>query len=556
MQPVMQPDTTPITANAIENLTAEPNFLVPILIGLAIAVAVQLLLTHLAAAVGLAAAGDLSETDEDDDGVPYNRYDVTSASSSSTPTFYERVQKLNHALGAWGLISATIALFVGAWLAAETSLTIDPTSGVVIGLAIWAVFYCAAMYLETTLIGSLVRRGVSAVGYAASGVGSVFSRSSKKTAAVQARAIAGAVRDEILEDKRIKNLGSDLRSVIDAVEQNTDPANLRSELETLIDRTEVDFDAGEDSEMVASMQTRRMPRGHKIKKAGGAVREAVSVAAEEYDSDRRPADSVARGAMRIGGASDEDADRRIEEFEDFLRSADESVLDPDAIKDELETLFQDPASGWAALKDRFASADRSTFEGLLTARGMDEDRAHSIVDRVASFADRFRSDDESDMSGAMSEGGDSGRTMSEHASARARRFAEKVDDPRLDGEAIEREVELLFDDPKAGADAIINRLKTLDRESIKAIIASRPGRDEEEAEELVGRVERARDRVTERAQQMKLKVAEKTEQAKQAALDTAEGTRKVASTAAWWAFGAATCSAASAAVAGYLAVMI
>jgi hypothetical protein len=546
----MQSVINPLNTNMLENATAQPNFLVPILIGLAIAIAVQLLLTHFAAALGLSAAGDLIETDDS----------TESSSDSEQTTLYERVQRVNHLLGAWGLVSATIAVFAGAWLAAETSLSFDPMSGIVIGLAIWAVFYCAAMYLEATLVGSMLRRAGTAVSTAAGGVSNIFSKSPKAAAAAQASAITAAVRDELLEDRRVRTIGKDLRTTLDQLELHSDPRTLRKELEVLIERTDVELDTnldehGEIEGMSASLHTRSLPSRDTIKKIGGSASRAGTVVADEYSNDRRPADSTARGVLRLAGISSEDADRYLGRFEDYLRAAGEDVLNPDRIKDELELLFEDPKAGWAALKSRFSHADRSTYEGLLTARGVKPDHASAVVERIAATIESVWPDlgeDGEPIGSRMSRAGDQAK---DRAVSRIRSFLDAVDDRRLDGDAVERECELLFDDPRAGYDALVSRMRSLDRDTIKAIIASRPNRDEEEAEELVQRIEAARDRVAERAEAAKIAISEKTEQAKATALRTAEGTRRVATSAAWWAFGAAACSAASAALAGYLAIV-
>ena len=48
--------------------------------------------------------------------------------------------------------------------------------------------------------------------------------------------------------------------------------------------------------------------------------------------------------------------------------------------------------------------------------------------------------------------------------------------------AVRREIKLLFDDPKAGAEALLNRAKRLSRDDIVAMLASNRKISDEDAE--------------------------------------------------------------------------
>ena len=93
--------------------------------------------------------------------------------------------------------------------------------------------------------------------------------------------------------------------------------------------------------------------------------------------------------------------------------------------------------------------------------------------------------------------------------------------------------ELLFNDPKAGADALFTRAKQLDRESIVALVSSRPDISPEQAEQMADKIEEARDSVIRKAEEVS----------------------KTASVAAWWVFAAALLSGIAAAAGGIVAAI-
>jgi hypothetical protein len=66
-----------------------------------------------------------------------------------------------------------------------------------------------------------------------------------------------------------------------------------------------------------------------------------------------------------------------------------------------------------------------------------------------------------------------------------RNFIDSMDRPELNYEYIKEEIELLFYDSRAGDHLLVHRLKTIDRDTIKSIIASRRDLSEEDAEKML-----------------------------------------------------------------------
>ncbi|MGE5410538.1 MAG: hypothetical protein ACM3MI_06230 [Clostridiales bacterium] len=65
--------------------------------------------------------------------------------------------------------------------------------------------------------------------------------------------------------------------------------------------------------------------------------------------------------------------------------------------------------------------------------------------------------------------------------------------PELEYEGVTHDIQKLFHDPKAGADALMRRIKAIDRDTSKAILASRRDISEEDAERIINKIENARD---------------------------------------------------------------
>jgi hypothetical protein len=140
---------------------------------------------------------------------------------------------------------------------------------------------------------------------------------------------------------------------------------------------------------------------------------------------------------------------------------------------------------------------------------------------------------------------------------RARGFLESTENPELDYEGIKSDFETMLHDPRAGADSLIHRLKSIDRDDIKKmILQSSPNMRDEDAERMVSKVENTRDDVITRAERMRDEVQTRVQQAEETALYHTEEIRKTASSAAWWVFAAALVSGVAAAAGGLVAVIV
>lgn len=126
---------------------------------------------------------------------------------------------------------------------------------------------------------------------------------------------------------------------------------------------------------------------------------------------------------------------------------------------------------------------------------------------------------------------------------------------QLDPEVLRRDFRLMLHDPHAGADALIRRVRSLDRETLRQMLSCREDISPQDAERILNQMEQTRDEVIERATRMRDEVASRVESAKRQAIHVADEVRKTAATASWWAFGTAVVSGAAAALGGMVAVI-
>jgi len=429
----------------------------------------------------------------------------------------------------------------------------------VLGLSIWALFYIAMTVLEvtalTSLVGSLTHTAIAGLRSAYKTTASIFTKSQEERVVDTAERVTAAVRNELFGEVEAK----DFRKQIEKYVQQLRPASadeikdaIRSMLNDVEIRALVEHEEGPFADvdvLTASLETEGGMTREKARTMATNVRDAIGKIREEYKSDKDAASKVADATLRVAGKSEEEARAAREKIEAYLRSTQKEELSPEGIKRDLEKLLHSPREGLAALRERLSHFDRSTFKAILAQRrDMSEEEAESAVDRVMSVIDRIRG-----KTAETAEG------LSEEAVAKRRGVEAKVRDylnsigrPELRYEGIKHDMGVLFHDPKAGADLLIRRLRAMDRDTLKAIVATRKDMSPEDAEHVVSQIEHARDEAIAKYEHMKTEVQHRIEDAKDKALHEAEEARQVARTAAWWTFGSALVSAAAAIVGGIL----
>lgn len=540
---------TPIETNVYT--PAGLNFFAALIAGVIIAVALHAVLTMLSVALGISIITPekaLAPGHEE--------------KSGSSKGFASTVHTINNAFGFWALVVASISLFLASWAGVELSNSGSLWIGTIIALTIWATSYLFLLAMETKLLssafGSLYQTATGGLRSIGKGFGAVFSKSPAKQAADIAGDVTARVRDELFGDLDTKRLHKELNRYIKLLSPPS-AREIKEELMDLLDQTELDAIVQTDaygnydfSHIQASLEEGGMSKERAHRAVSGA-KDAIRMIREESKT-KDKVSTAADVAMELTGRSRQEAEQMRHKIEDYLRSTNKEALNPEGIKRDLEKLFTSPREGIASLKGRLGSIDKATVTSVLEQRSdITHQEAEKIVDHVENILHRIQSQ----LTGIRESVSGTTQESQSRLEAKLQSYFNSLGKPELRYKDVKEDVKLLFHDPKAGADQLIQRLKSCDRETLKAIIASSSKRlSQEDAEHILNRVESARDEVIHKSEQMKQRVEEEVKKARQAAADTVEETRKTAATAAWWSFACALCSAAAAIVGGILATAI
>ena len=233
---------------------------------------------------------------------------------------------------------------------------------------------------------------------------------------------------------------------------------------------------------------------------------------------------------------------------DYLRSTDKAELSPSGIKRDIELLLNDPRAGAESLKDRLASFDRSTLKALLTQR---EDISEADVDKVVDQIIEVRDNVMSQLKVVQSKV----QSVIDTLLAKIKTYLDSLDRPELAYAGIKRDINVLFDDPQAGFEALKDRFSSIDRDTMVAVMSSRRDISEADANRIITQVERTRDRALQRAERIQTETMMRVEAAKKQAAQQVEDTRKAAATASWWLFFTGLIGGVASAVGGAIGVV-
>jgi nucleoid DNA-binding protein len=216
-----------------------PQFLIALVAGIILAFATQLVLTNAAVAAGLSFLGGSSDSDS------HSNHNDQSESLGST------INKIGTAVGFGTLVSVTISLFIACFLGVKLSLlTLDVGLGAILGLVIWAAYFCLLVWVSSTAVGSLVGNVVSTatsglqaiVGTATAALGA---KAVNKQVVATAEAAASAVRHEIGSAIDPESIKENLEDYLDTVRpKELDVQSIRKEFENLLSDASLNSLAG------------------------------------------------------------------------------------------------------------------------------------------------------------------------------------------------------------------------------------------------------------------------------------------------------------------------
>ncbi|MEH2331861.1 MFS transporter [Nostoc sp.] len=211
-----------------------PKLLVALLAGVLMAFAFQLLLTNFSVAVGISS------------------WEIDSDSDDESESLGKTIRKGQAKVGAWALITVSIALFIACFLAVKLSLIESAFLGAIIGVVIWSTYFSLVIWLGSSAVGSLIGSISNTVtsgfqtlmGTATAGIGA---NSAKKQLVSTAEDITAAVRREFTSGFDSEGIKNTLQSSLGSLQlPKLDIKEIRSQFEQLLKDTDLQSVANSD----------------------------------------------------------------------------------------------------------------------------------------------------------------------------------------------------------------------------------------------------------------------------------------------------------------------
>ncbi|XGV95999.1 MAG: MFS transporter [Leptolyngbya sp. BL-A-14] len=184
---------------------------------------------------------------------------------------------------------------------------------------------------------------------------------------------------------------------------------------------------------------------------------------------------------------------------DYLRRTNLSELDPNGIQQDLNTLLHDPKQGSIALRQRLSQVDRETLVKLLSQReDLTEEQVNQYIDQVQEAIRRIVR---------------TPRRLASRTKQRVQDFQANVESyllqtnkDELNPDGIKRDLQLLLNDPRAGASSLGERLSQVDRSTLVALLSQRQDISTAEAERIVDQVLSVRDQISAQIQKIQSRI--------------------------------------------------
>jgi ElaB/YqjD/DUF883 family membrane-anchored ribosome-binding protein len=291
------------------------------------------------------------------------------------------------------------------------------------------------------------------------------------------------IRAEVLET--VKNAESeeqsqDIRSRVENYLRSTgkeelNPENIKRDFTALLEDPEAGIDALKSRLSQFDRDTLVQLLGQREDYSPEEAEQLISQLEETRD-----------GVLQQAGELQEQAKSKTEELrnkvESYLRDTNKEELNPDAIKQEFQTILEDPQAGLKALRERLSQFDRDTLVQLLKQRGdISEEQINQIVDRIEAVRDNILQ---------------APQQLADKAKEQYSQFTSKISDylqntnlEELDPEGIKQDLAKLLEDPKEGALALRQRLSQVDRETLVKLLSQREDLSEEQVNKIVDQLQ-------------------------------------------------------------------
>lgn len=210
-------------------------------------------------------------------------------------------------------------------------------------------------------------------------------------------------------------------------------------------------------------------------------------------------DSVLSTPQILAGKAKDQYDQATNAIADYLRRTNRAELNPTGIKRDLQLLLNDPKAGSYALRRRLSQMDRETLVQLLSQReDLSQEQVNQIIDQVQ---ESIRS-----VVKAPQRWATRAQIQVQDFQATLEDYLRNTNKAELNPEGIKRDLQLLLNDPRLGAESLSDRLSGFDRSTVVALLAQRPDMTEEEANRIVAQVESVREQFVEQVRNIQRRI--------------------------------------------------
>ncbi|MEH2324814.1 MAG: MFS transporter [Nostoc sp.] len=223
-----------LTPEEASVLFSGPKFLVALVAGVLMAFAFQLLLTNFSVAVGISS------------------WEIDSDSDDESESLGSKIRSVQTKIGAWALLTVSIALFIACFLAVKLSLIESQFLGSIIGVVIWATYFSLVIWFGSSAVGSFIGSIASTVtsgfqtlmGTATAGISA---NTAKKQLVSTVEDITAAVRRELTSGFNPEDIRNTLQSSLGSLQlPKLDIAEIRNQFDQLLKDTDLQSVANND----------------------------------------------------------------------------------------------------------------------------------------------------------------------------------------------------------------------------------------------------------------------------------------------------------------------
>ncbi|MEH1841692.1 MAG: MFS transporter [Nostoc sp.] len=223
-----------LTPEEASVLFSGPKFLVALLTGVLMAFAFQLLLTNFSVAVGISS------------------WEIDSDSDDESESLGSKIRSVQTKIGAWALLTVSIALFIASFLAVKLSLIESESLGSIIGVVIWATYFSLVIWLGSSALGSFIGSIASTVtsgfqtlmGTATAGISA---NTAKQQLVSTAEDITAAVRRELTSGFNPEDIRNTLQTSLGSLQlPKLDITEIRNQFDQFLKDTDLQSIANND----------------------------------------------------------------------------------------------------------------------------------------------------------------------------------------------------------------------------------------------------------------------------------------------------------------------